>query len=66
MQGPNLNELKKMSMKSSFPIVASGGVSSLKDIKKIKLCHENIKGIIVGRAIYENALNLSETLKFLS
>mgnify|MGYP001248152999 CR=1 FL=1 len=66
MQGPNFDELKKMSIKSSFPIIASGGVSSLEDIKRIKLCHQNIKGIIVGRAIYENALNLSETLKFLS
>ena len=66
MQGPNLNELKKMSIKSSFPIIASGGVSSLKDIKSIKTCHNNIRGIIVGRAIYENALNLSETIKFLS
>ena len=38
----------------------SGGVSSINDVKKVKNDKKKIEGIIIGKAIYENKINLSE------
>ena len=65
MQGPNISKIKEISKISTFPIIASGGVSSMQDIINITSCHPNIKGIIVGRALYENAIDIPKTLKIL-
>ena len=65
MQGPNINEIKKMSEISNAPLIASGGVSKIEDIKKIISCHKNIKGIIIGRAFYENAIDIPKTMRIL-
>lgn len=65
MQGPNISEIKEISEISTFPVIASGGVSSMQDIINITSCHPNIKGIIVGRALYENAIDISKIQKLL-
>jgi phosphoribosylformimino-5-aminoimidazole carboxamide ribotide isomerase len=45
---------------SNCPVIISGGVSSIDDIKKAKSLNENIEGIIVGKAIYDGDINLAE------
>ena len=60
-QSPNFEETLKVSNLSNCPVIISGGVSSLDDIKKAKeLNNKNIEGIIVGKAIYDGDINLNE------
>jgi phosphoribosylformimino-5-aminoimidazole carboxamide ribotide isomerase len=60
-QGPNFEETFKISNISNCPVIISGGVSSLDDIKKAKeLNNKNIEGIIVGKAIYDGDIDLNE------
>ena len=62
--GPNFEETIKIADKSICPVVISGGVSSILDIKKAKeLGNKNIEGIIIGKAIYDGDINLSELAK---
>ena len=60
-QSPNFEETSKVAEISNCPIVISGGVSSIKDIKKAKTL-KNIEGIIVGKAIYDEDISLSELI----
>jgi phosphoribosylformimino-5-aminoimidazole carboxamide ribotide isomerase len=63
-QGPNFKETSKVANTSNCPVVISGGVSSIDDIKKAKeLNNKNIEGIIVGKAIYDGDINLDELAK---
>tara|TARA_B100000945_G_C20202666_1_gene512188 strand:+ start:34 stop:759 length:726 start_codon:yes stop_codon:yes gene_type:complete len=58
---PNFKETVKITEISKCPVVISGGVSSMEDIKKTKdLNNKKIEGIIVGRAIYDGDIKLSE------
>ena len=59
--GPNFEETSKVAESSNCPVVISGGVSSIDDIKKAKeLNNKNIEGIIVGKAIYDGDINLEK------
>tara|TARA_Y100000992_G_scaffold298893_1_gene264809 strand:+ start:1272 stop:1997 length:726 start_codon:yes stop_codon:yes gene_type:complete len=61
---PNFQETIKITEISNCPVVISGGVSSIKDIKKAKeLNNEKIEGIIVGKAIYDGDIKLEELAK---
>ena len=61
---PNFDETVKIAEQSNCPVVISGGVSSMADIKKAKeLNNRNIEGIIVGKAIYDGDINLEELAK---
>ncbi len=61
---PNLDETVKIARLSNCPVVISGGVSSLNDIKKAKeLDNKKIEGIIVGKAIYDGDIKLDELAK---
>ena len=63
-KSPNFEETVKVADASSCPVVISGGVSSIKDIKKAKeLSKKNIEGIIVGKAIYDGDIKLEELAK---
>ena len=63
-QGPNFSETSKVAEISNCPMIISGGVSSLDDIKKAKeLNNNNIEGIIVGKAIYDGDIKLEELIK---
>jgi len=58
---PNIEETLNIAKISSAPVVVSGGISSIKDIKKIKTLDKfNIEGVIVGKAIYDGDINLNE------
>ena len=61
-QSPNFEETSKVAEKSNCPVIISGGVSSLEDIKKAKTL-KNIEGIIVGKAIYDGDIKLDELVK---
>ena len=62
--GPNFDETVKIAEISKCPVVISGGVSSMKDIKKAKeLNNKKIEGIIVGKAIYDGDIKLDELAK---
>ena len=66
-QSPNFEETVKVADKSSCPVIISGGVSSIDDIKKAKeLNNNNIEGIIVGKAIYDGDIKLDELSKELN
>jgi phosphoribosylformimino-5-aminoimidazole carboxamide ribotide isomerase len=63
-QSPNLLETTKVADLSNCPVIISGGVSSIEDIKKAKeLKNKNIEGIIVGKAIYDGDIKLEELAK---
>jgi len=62
-QSPNFEETSKVADISSCPVIISGGVSSIFDIKKAKELNNNVEGIIVGRAIYDGDIKLEELVK---
>jgi phosphoribosylformimino-5-aminoimidazole carboxamide ribotide isomerase len=61
-QSPNFDETSKIAEISNCPVVISGGVSSIDDIKKAKDL-KNVEGIIVGKAIYDGDIQLEELVK---
>ena len=61
-QSPNFEETAKVADVSSCPVIISGGVSSINDIKKAKGL-KNIEGIIVGKAIYDGDIKLEELVR---
>ena len=61
---PNFDETVRIATVSKSPVIISGGVSSINDIKKAKeLNNKNIEGIIVGKAIYDGDIKLDELAK---
>ena len=61
---PNFEETEKIAEISNCPVIISGGVSSIDDVKKAKnLNHKNIEGIIVGKAIYDGDIQLDKLAK---
>ena len=63
-KSPNFEETVKVANASSCPVIISGGVSSINDIKKAKeLSNKNIEGIIIGKAIYDGDIKLEELAK---
>ena len=61
-QSPNFDETIKVAEISNCPVIISGGVSSLDDVKKAKNL-KNVEGIIVGKAIYDGDIQLEELVK---
>ena len=61
---PNFEETSKVADKSNCPVIISGGVSSIDDVKKAKnLNNKNIEGVIIGKAIYDGDIKLEELAK---
>ena len=58
LEGPNFKNILKYKNIVKVPLIASGGVSNFEDIKK--LYSLNVEGVIVGKAIYDNKVNLNE------
>ena len=61
-QSPNFNETMEVAKISNCPVIISGGVSSIDDVKKARNL-ENVEGIIVGKAIYDGDIKLEELVK---
>lgn len=64
LKGPNVEGLKALMAATDIPVIASGGVSSLDDLKKLAaLDPEKLLGTIVGKALYEGKINLEEAIR---
>ena len=64
LQGPNLDLLSKVCERTNRPVIASGGVSSLEDLSKLReLVDIGVEGAIVGKALYAGAFTLEEALE---
>jgi 1-(5-phosphoribosyl)-5-[(5-phosphoribosylamino)methylideneamino] imidazole-4-carboxamide isomerase/N-(5'phosphoribosyl)anthranilate isomerase len=64
LTGPNFELLERVCNFSKVPVIASGGISSLKDLEKLVAMQEiGIQGAIVGKALYESAFTLADALK---
>ncbi len=62
--GPNIDETRRLAEAVSIPVVASGGVSTIEDIKNLLPLKEvGVVGIITGRALYSGSLNLKEAIE---
>ena len=65
-QGPNIKGAIELSSKVNIPLVISGGVSSIEDVEKIKsLNNPNIEGVIIGKAIYDGDIKISDLAKLI-
>lgn len=63
MGGPNVDALLRLTEISNLPIVASGGISNLDDLRTVaRLRPYGISGVIVGRALYEHKFGISEAM----
>ncbi|WP_028314371.1 1-(5-phosphoribosyl)-5-[(5-phosphoribosylamino)methylideneamino]imidazole-4-carboxamide isomerase [Desulfatibacillum aliphaticivorans] len=61
--GPNIEQTRAFAQAISIPVVASGGVSTIKDIKAVKtLAKDGVVGVITGRALYVGTLDLAEAV----
>lgn len=66
MEGPNLEETAALAEAVAIPVILSGGVGTMKDLKAIKArASRGIEGVILGRALYENAITPKEALKLM-
>jgi phosphoribosylformimino-5-aminoimidazole carboxamide ribotide isomerase len=64
MSGFNAESTRRLATAVNTPVIASGGVSSLDDIRKLReLESDGVTGAIIGRALYEGGLTLKECLK---
>jgi phosphoribosylformimino-5-aminoimidazole carboxamide ribotide isomerase len=64
MAGPNLEETQNLAESISTPVIASGGISSIEDIKRYKdIETSGIDGVIIGRALYDGAIKPEDALK---
>ncbi|MBT5031037.1 MAG: 1-(5-phosphoribosyl)-5-((5-phosphoribosylamino)methylideneamino)imidazole-4-carboxamide isomerase, partial [Proteobacteria bacterium] len=67
MQGANIELTKKLAESVRIPVIASGGVTNLDDLKKLKALEESgVTGVITGRAIYEGTLDFAEGQRLLT
>lgn len=65
MQGVNVAATRQLANSMSIPVIASGGITNMDDIRALKaVAGEGIAGAITGRAIYEGTLNLSEAQRY--
>ena len=64
LKGPNIDALKKILSATKISIIASGGISSLDDIKRLKAIErKNLEAVIIGKALYEGKIDLEEAIK---
>ena len=65
-EGVNLDETRKLAQSVNIPVIASGGVATLDDIRRLlRLEKEGVEGVIVGRALYAGAFRLSDAKSIL-
>ncbi len=64
LQGPNLNLLDEVLAVGSLEVIASGGIASIKDLEQVKQFElRGVIGAIVGKALYEGAIDLAEAVR---
>ena len=62
LNGPNIPALKEVVEYSSFPVIASGGITRLEDLQAVRSLGRKIEGAIVGKALYDGKLDLRATV----
>lgn len=66
MQGVNLEATRQLAESVSIPVIASGGVTDMQDIKDLNSVKDaGIEGAIIGRALYERTINLKEAQRYI-
>jgi phosphoribosylformimino-5-aminoimidazole carboxamide ribotide isomerase len=60
LEGPNFTSMAEVQQAAPFPVIASGGVTTLADVRR--LVRQRTAGAIIGRALYEGVLDLREAL----
>ena len=60
--GPNLSALKEIVAYSPFPVIASGGISRIEDLKAVRLLGPQVEGAIIGKALYDGKLEYRAAL----
>ncbi|MBL4872476.1 MAG: 1-(5-phosphoribosyl)-5-[(5-phosphoribosylamino)methylideneamino]imidazole-4-carboxamide isomerase [Rhodobacteraceae bacterium] len=65
MQGPNVTATAALANAVNIPVIASGGVSSMDDLKALKNCGAPLNGAISGRALYDGAIDVAEAAAYL-
>jgi len=64
LAGPNIEGLKQILDAVNISVIASGGISSLEDVRKLKeIKNKNLEGVIIGKALYEGRINLREAMQ---
>ncbi len=64
MEGPNLEAIEKMLPVSPAPLIASGGVSTTNDVRRlVEMGKEGLAGVIIGRALYDGRIDLARALQ---
>ncbi|HOD12217.1 MAG TPA: 1-(5-phosphoribosyl)-5-[(5-phosphoribosylamino)methylideneamino]imidazole-4-carboxamide isomerase [Candidatus Omnitrophota bacterium] len=67
LQGPNLKSLAEILASTSVNVIASGGISQIDDIKQLAYVNaKNLYGVIIGKALYEQTINLSDAIQLCS
>jgi phosphoribosylformimino-5-aminoimidazole carboxamide ribotide isomerase len=67
LSGPNIKGLKSLIKATALKVIASGGISSLEDISRLKLLEKSgVNGVIVGKALYEGRFTLREAFRLAS
>ncbi|MXU63904.1 1-(5-phosphoribosyl)-5-[(5-phosphoribosylamino)methylideneamino]imidazole-4-carboxamide isomerase [Oceanomicrobium pacificus] len=66
MQGPNVDATAALANAVSIPVIASGGVSSLDDLRALKASGAPLDGVISGRALYDGQIDVPSAVEILS
>lgn len=61
LTGPNVEATRELTEKTGLDVIASGGVSSMEDLRR--LSEAKIRGVIIGKALYEKKICLSEAVE---
>ncbi|NQT00350.1 MAG: 1-(5-phosphoribosyl)-5-((5-phosphoribosylamino)methylideneamino)imidazole-4-carboxamide isomerase, partial [Candidatus Omnitrophica bacterium] len=66
LSGPNVKEARRILDETGVPIIYSGGISSLEDVKNLKTLEGlGLSGIIIGKALYEDRIHLMQVRRML-
>lgn len=65
MQGPNVQATADLARAVAIPVIASGGISSMDDLRALKNCGAPLDGAISGRALYDGAIDVAEAVRLL-
>lgn len=57
LTGVNVEATAELAAEAAIPVIASGGVASVDDIKALRAAHDNIEGVIIGRALYDGRID---------
>ena len=62
MEGPNLKATVELAAQITIPVILSGGISSIDDIKRIAKSGANLAGVISGRAVYDGRVDVAQAV----